>query len=411
MDDETFYLFRNDAAPVIQYIQDEMMNLERTKIFWYPQVGEKFLFCFNNEYYRAQRIAESVTNPFASACINVQLIDVGEIMSIPVTKNTEVNDAFYMLPEKLQIIQPLAIKCKLIDTDFDDAQDRIMFLTDNLYEYLLTFEAVDVQDDLIYVQIWPYEQHDDEYDMYEGNDENAGPLDKPIFTQDELDELFEEPLNTEDPMEAVQGYSAREDEQLCQFYNPNTGACFKGSLCKMKHLPLPSAYDYRDRQETFIAKTNIEGITVDRMYEIKITAFISPNMIICCLDDNQWYDRYEEIQTKINMPNEVKNYKKIQFEPEVTQLVLVKLKEDFHRAKIITVGSESYVVWLVDLGCLKIAVFENLYEWTMRLEDDKHLTYEMEITNFRPIKGKHRLASLEILNQEKLCGSLRVKIL
>lgn len=58
------------------------------------------------------------------------------------------------------------------------------------------------------------------------------------LTQEELDELYEEPLNTENALEAVMGYTPQDDKRICKFFDPKTNACFKGSNCKLEHTTI-----------------------------------------------------------------------------------------------------------------------------------------------------------------------------
>lgn len=58
------------------------------------------------------------------------------------------------------------------------------------------------------------------------------------LTQEELDELNEEPLNTENALEAVMGYIPKDDKRICRFSDPKTNACFKGSKCKLEHTTI-----------------------------------------------------------------------------------------------------------------------------------------------------------------------------
>lgn len=57
------------------------------------------------------------------------------------------------------------------------------------------------------------------------------------LTTEEMDMLAEEPLNTSNAMKAVLGYSPKDEKRLCRFYDPETGACFKGVNCRLEHTP------------------------------------------------------------------------------------------------------------------------------------------------------------------------------
>ncbi|XP_039956892.1 uncharacterized protein LOC120772372 [Bactrocera tryoni] len=57
------------------------------------------------------------------------------------------------------------------------------------------------------------------------------------LTAEEMDILAEEPLNTSNAMKAVLGYNPKDEKRLCRFYDPKTGACFKGANCRLEHSP------------------------------------------------------------------------------------------------------------------------------------------------------------------------------
>lgn len=58
------------------------------------------------------------------------------------------------------------------------------------------------------------------------------------LTQEEMDELLEEPLNIENALKAVMGYTPQDDKRICRFYDPKTKACFKGAHCKLEHTTI-----------------------------------------------------------------------------------------------------------------------------------------------------------------------------
>lgn len=58
------------------------------------------------------------------------------------------------------------------------------------------------------------------------------------LTKEELEELYEEPLNTSNAMKAIMGYAPKDDERICRFYDSKTGKCFKGNNCQFEHVPI-----------------------------------------------------------------------------------------------------------------------------------------------------------------------------
>lgn len=399
VDDETFYLVRTVAAFVLDNIEKELANMEISKMFWYPQVNEKFLLRLNEEYHRARRVADIVSNsPFAASTniplIRVELIDVGAVISIPVTRNSDAIDVFWIMPEKYKKIQPLAIKCKWDDTDNDIMKrDQITLFKHNDIKKLLTFEAVRLKNDLIYVQLWQY--HEREFDNRLDECEiKTNSLDR-LIPQDESDSL----PNSGERTVTIQKY--------LEPNNQETAVCFMDSTRNMMHSPQTLERN-ENRQEMLNAKEEINKIMVGKAYEIKIYAFIGPNRIICCVDSDRWDEQFAKIQRAINLKNDVKRFKKLQNEPNIYQLVLVKTDNRFYRGKVLSARSEGFLIYLMDLGCLDISSLQYLYEWTQI--DNDYLTHEMEIENIVSIDGKRKRAELEICNQENVNGPLHAKI-
>lgn len=58
------------------------------------------------------------------------------------------------------------------------------------------------------------------------------------LTQEQIDELYEEPFSTENALEAVMGYAPQDEKRICKFFNPKTNACFKGANCRLEHTSI-----------------------------------------------------------------------------------------------------------------------------------------------------------------------------
>lgn len=56
------------------------------------------------------------------------------------------------------------------------------------------------------------------------------------LNREQLDELYEEPLGTDNAMKAVMGYVPKDDKRICKHYDPKTKGCFKGNNCKLEHV-------------------------------------------------------------------------------------------------------------------------------------------------------------------------------
>lgn len=56
------------------------------------------------------------------------------------------------------------------------------------------------------------------------------------LTKEQLDELYEEPLATDNALKAVMGYAPKDDKRICRHYDPKLKGCFKGNNCKLEHV-------------------------------------------------------------------------------------------------------------------------------------------------------------------------------
>lgn len=59
-----------------------------------------------------------------------------------------------------------------------------------------------------------------------------------VLSAREREELYEEPANTSNVMKAVLGYDPMDEKRICRHFNPNTGRCFKGNNCRLKHVAI-----------------------------------------------------------------------------------------------------------------------------------------------------------------------------
>lgn len=366
---------------------------------WHPAINEKFLVKLDGEYFRAKRVAVTETDNKDTEYMQICLIDTGERFLVPMSID------FSMIPEDFVDIPPLAKKCIWFENTMDN-KEKLEYLENNLLKNILTFEALKVRGEIVFTKIYSYDQKiaqeiTQNFDEML-NIEEAPKVSNTIFTAEEVEELYEEPLATSDALVAVQGFSTKDDAQLCKFYDPNTGGCFKGAKCKQKHLPLGTdSYDCRDREEVFVDKKDFSEILPQQFYDIKIMFIVSANKLIFRFIDPDYEVKLEDIQKKINNPSEIRNYKKIAFIPEVDQLVLCKIGQ-FKRAKVVDVVDDFYIIWCLDEGVLKNAYMDALYDWNLRLNDFKFLTDEMEISNIIPIKDKDVKAKLRLLDFQRI---------
>lgn len=72
---------------------------------------------------------------------------------------------------------------------------------------------------------------------YNTNRPKQHKRDEHELTKEQLDQLYEEPLGTENALKAVMGHVPKDDRRLCKHYDPKIKGCFKGNNCKLEHLP------------------------------------------------------------------------------------------------------------------------------------------------------------------------------
>ena len=417
VDHEVFYVVKVESTVALSQMQEYLEKTEPAKMFWYPSCYEKFLINMEEEYFRAKRVPLTDHTQKDTECMQTYLIDTGETFLVPMS-GLEAMDVFLVIPDQFNDIPALAKKCKWVESGIDDDPDsKLGFLNEHLLKNILTFEAMKIKGETVLTKIYPCEDEN-------SDDENASDIAEDLeatlkfevencgndmFTADEINELYEEPLDTENALIAVQGFATKEDERLCRFYDPKTGGCFKGSLCKLQHLPLSTdSYECRDRQEVFVHKENYDLIVPKKHYDIKITFMIAVNRFIFRFNDPDYQAKLGDIQAKINDKEEVKAYKKISLIPEISQLVLVKINEEFKRGKVMDIINEdSYIVWCLDEGCLKSVKMNFLYDWNIRLQDYKNLTHEMEISDIISLKDNDVQGKLRLMEIQRKSGTIK----
>lgn len=389
-------------------------------MWWLPEVGEMFLitnnaqdgeegksvsfgkktlktiiFQLNTEgFFRCVRLPLDSTNE-----MTVQMIDLGEIHTIPFNELPFNN--MLVCPDNLKKTPPLAIKCRRNDI-FDEIDELLDPISQLLYRKQ-TFEVIGVEEDLIVVDIHPFDNNhgwDEEQAAEELKhiDENEIKMTmkepepaKDSMTTKEKEIWDEEPLNTNNPQVALQGFQTRDDNRLCKFYDPEIGGCWKGGRCKLRHVAELKDGTLRDTEESY--SDNIEKTlplpNLHSQIQLRATEMIANNRFWCVyegLKKTKGGCDKEMLTNFLNMEEEVETYKELKSIPGITQLVLYKSGDGkFHRARVESFPDENYWyhVLLVDEGITIKVNYQKLYHWNPRAEFLPFQAVAIEIANIK----------------------------
>lgn len=387
------------------------------------QLFEKFLIRANDgKFYRCARFPIDDDKLDASIFMRLFLLDIGDEFLMGILEIPE--ETLFEMPESLKDLEGLAIKCTWKDIElehqFETAQS---FLANSLYRKF-TFEVVNVlQNSELKVNIMPF----DEFSIFEESDiektseksksegepkaEETEGIDlhldlhkEPISTslKDEKNEVIsesdraiwnEEPLNTCDAQVAVQGFSTRDDERLCKFYDPKLGGCFKGGRCKLRHRLEIKDGTCRDAKKIYIENISkvLPSPALHSSVKIDIISFYNVSKFICRyakLKNPKGGSNLETLIDHMNEEEEIKTYSPMTYYPAIKQLVFVKSSDDrFYRARVESLlnGEKAVKLLLLDLGTIEEAQCNRIYNWCTRFNYLSFQTIEMEIANIQPL--------------------------
>ncbi|KAG4073571.1 hypothetical protein HA402_000795 [Bradysia odoriphaga] len=214
------------------------------------------------------------------------------------------------------------------------------------------------------------------------------------LTQEELDELYEEPLNTENAMVAVMGYNPQDDRRICKFTDPKTNACFKGRHCKLEHTTKLKDGWTKDQR---IFKSSIHCQMPMPKVGKKVQMFVQ------YVDDiDKFYCHIvpkncknaddlpaEHIFEKINDPKTTAKFRKCLVAPAEFELVFALFEEGWYRARIMQKFSEvEYRVFFVDYGNCQTKHINDLRRWDDAFDCYSFQAVECKLDNIIKLKKK-----------------------
>lgn len=346
---------------------------------------------------RCARVPLSDNNLDTNEIMQIFLLDTGETFLIKILEISE--NSFFEMPEALKKVPGRAIKCKWnkVHLDHQFYNDEA-FIANNLYRKL-NFEVVEEKP--LVVDIQSYYDHS-YFELMSNTGSSVDEIvskvtdvsstnSKEIFTVKELEVLNEEPLNTENPLIAVEGFVTRDDNRLCKFYDPKIGGCFKGGRCRQRHQL--EIKDGTCRDAIKIDYLNIPKVlaspAVFTKVRIEITHWYCIDKFLCRyrnLKPSKFNVDLDSLIDFINEDEQIKTYTPIKFNPAFKQLVLYKANDGkFYRARIESCFDENMNVelMLVDLGTVEFASQDRIFNWSCEFNSVAFQSVEMEIINIQ----------------------------
>lgn len=394
---EGFHVVESDSVNSIKIPE------EPVKIWWFVSCYEPFLLRIDDGFFRAVRVPLSIIDVDETVFMEVYLVDTGESFALPII---DFNSESFELPEESKGIPSLAYYCQFDEICFEDCTDESQFLKESLYRKF-TFEIIDIEADRLTVNIHPYDNQaesdenlqnsieaSDDSNQPEANNEASDPqtITMDYFNPVEQDIWESHPFSTENPEVAVQGFATNDDDRLCQFYDPNTGGCWKRGQCNLRHKPKLEDGACRDQDTIFYH--NIEKVMkippIGSKVMIKITTVISTNTFWCIYRDKK-RTAFNKLRATMNNLDEIAAYRPFNVLPTKLQLVFAKVKDGiFYRGRVDSLdeNNQEANVFLVDLGVFEKIFVDSIFNWVPRLANDLAFqAVEMEIANIQPLNN------------------------
>lgn len=418
-------------------------------MWWIPEVYETFYVFSDDIYLRCARLPideqsdssrdSSLDSTLDSTSVDnmkLYLQDTGETLTTSI-KNFYFGTTF-MIPEPLREVHGLAVKCvwNEIVVDIPSCSED-SFLENSVFQKF-TFEVIKTSEESLEVNILPYDDNSEELLSYEElNEENLNsniceykeveeegvdlklmPLEpsvpeeillqsqnfqendnqsnsgtarvsKDLMTPEQLEAWLEEPLNTEDPEVAVDGYKTQDDYRRCRFYDPAIGGCFKGGRCKQIHVSEVDGSSRDSKEVTLNIPKTLPVPAVGTTLEVQVTRYKSVRSLVCRYVNQK--STKKDIDGKVlfehmNLMNQIVQYKLMTEKPALKQLVIAKIDSSFYRCRVedYTSTDSAFEVLMLDYGLLKKVHMKYLYSWSPRFDYYPFLTIEIAIANIQP---------------------------
>lgn len=384
-----FYIVEEGTEHMINIYKETLQEISHV-----PNFHEKFIFVVNESFFRAERLSvDDELDPFLY--MKVFLLDTGESFDVDITETFP--SKFLVMPRALKRVPPLALRSQLLDKHVKNGYDIVQ---NNLYQKM-KFEVVKVENGILKVKTLPF-QIIETNNSYNGNNSKDSidkefqlkPLtDFKMLTSEQVEIFYEEPVTTDDPLVAVQGFRTHDDDRICKFYDSEIGGCFKGGRCKLRHVKENENELCRDKSESYFESEllHLPMPALHTIVKIKVTHFVNVTNFYC----QYWEDKsttkeltLKKLTKQLNEPEKIAAFKPLTDLPALKQLVTVESNGMFYRGRIEQFLDESEVeVFLVDMGVFETIDINRIYQWSERFNNLPFQSFEMQIANIKNAEG------------------------
>lgn len=401
------------------------MPEDLVKIWWYISYNEPFIVKIDDGFFRAIRVPAS--GDFDKELfMEIYLLDTGERFVLRIIDFHF--EAIFEMPPTAKSIPALALKCELNHIEVGPFANELEFFKAILY-HKFTIEVVSVEEDFLLVDIYPFDETNESLgdssldESLENSPQEQVALDKetneqsssfselsadsnqlsPVIKIENFNSMeqfiwLSEPLATDDPLIAVQGFATEDNVGLCKFSDPQIGGCWKKGQCHLRHQNTIKDGSCRDQQEIFhINKYKTLPLPpIHSVVKIKITTVVSTNQFWCTYVNTKASSNkpLDTLVATMNKPEEIKSYQAIKFAPAENQLVVVKASDGKYYRGRVTDGDTDYEtelaanVLLVDFGIFEKIFLDSIFNWIHRFGHELEFqAVEMEIANIKPLEN------------------------
>ncbi|XP_058811409.1 uncharacterized protein LOC131676312 [Topomyia yanbarensis] len=352
-------------------------------------------------------ILRAVRNKCTKQCF-IKLIDIGEVL--PFNQSM----TLYELPPFYANLPAFALKCKLLNIEDETySGSRLDYLEESL-GIIRSFKIVSVEQSCLTVTLSGKPSVEIQPQTEKPIQDCTYGISVDTLTKDQLEDLYEEPMNTTNVMKAVLGYDPQDDRRICPFYDPALEGCFKGSRCRLEHAAKLTDGWTRDKA---LHKTKIRA-------ELELPKVGSDLMLIPTYIANvdEFYahipllelsEALIGMQNNLNDPKYVREFKELNHEPHFHELVFARYSADglWYRAEVLEFyHSDQISVFYVDYGNIDVVDISQLRYWDDRFDYLPFQAVHCRVANIRPIRSNH-IEAIEQLRNAILDKGVRVRIL